>query len=430
MKTYIVNATVVGPERVLPRYGVVIDDDRICAVLPMEALDNFDGPETRRIDAGGACLMPGFIDIHSDYIEGILQPRPTCLMDFEMGLAEAEKQLLGHGITTIYHSLSLMNGAGATGRRSFRSRENLERLADLIRDIHRDRHLIRHRFHARYEIDNLEIYDYLARLLEEGRIQELSFMDHTPGQGQYRDLAIYAASYGTWDAACSKKTLEEILAEGRSKPVASYEMLKRLAALARKRGIPLASHDDDSPEKTAFMKKEYDARISEFPVDLATARKAREEGLYVVLGAPNVILGGSHSGNLSALEAIREGCADILCSDYYPAALLHAVFRLEAEGILSLPEAVRMLTLNPAQAVDIAGDYGSVEPGKKADLLLVRRVRGRPLISACFIDGRKVLQFRYRFDQDRRSARPEYRLDKRRTASGGQIPVSGGVPHA
>jgi alpha-D-ribose 1-methylphosphonate 5-triphosphate diphosphatase len=399
MKKYIVNATVVGPDGILPRHGVLIEDDRIRGVFPMEALDGrIETEGARYFDAGGAYLMPGFIDIHSDYIEGILQPRPTCLMDFEMGLGEAEKQLLGHGVTTIYHSLSLMNGAGATGRRSFRTQENLERLAELIRDIHGGRHLIRHRFHARYEIDNLEIYGYLERLLEEGRVQELSFMDHTPGQGQYRDLAIYAASYGTWDAACADKTLDEILAERGNKPLASHGMLKHLAALARARGIPLASHDDDSPEKAAFMKNEYGAGISEFPVDLATARRARDEGLHVVVGAPNVIQGTSHSGNLSALDAIREGCADILCSDYYPAALLYAVFRLEAEGLLSLPEAVRMLTLNPARAVGIAGDYGSVEAGKKADLLLVRKIRGRPLISSCFIDGRKVLSFRYRFD--------------------------------
>jgi alpha-D-ribose 1-methylphosphonate 5-triphosphate diphosphatase len=403
---------------------VAIEGGRILAALPTEALDGLDGPETRRIDAGGAYLMPGFIDIHSDYIEGILQPRPTCLMDFETGLREAEKQLLGHGITTIYHSLSLMNGSGGNGRQNFRNRENIERLAELIRNIHRSRHLIRHRFHARYEIDNLEIYDYLTQLLEEGRVQELSFMDHTPGQGQYRDLAMYAASYGAWNTAYSEKSLAEILAERRNKPMASHEMLKRLSVLARKQGIPLASHDDDSAEKVAFMKKEYGAGISEFPVDLASARRARKEGLHVVVGAPNVILGGSHAGNLSALEAIQEGCADILCSDYYPAALLHAVFRLEAEELLSLPEAVRMLTLNPARAVGIAADYGSVEPGKKADLLLVRKIRGRPLISACFVDGQRVLQFRYR------SARPEASRKKTSALSGEQVPAPEGGPRA
>jgi alpha-D-ribose 1-methylphosphonate 5-triphosphate diphosphatase len=403
LRKFIVNATVVGVEKVLPRHRVLIQDDRIVSVLPMEAPEGRgEAGATVRIDAGGAYLLPGLIDIHSDYIEGLIQPRPTCLMDFSMGLAEAEKQLLAHGITTVYHSLSLMNGAGGAGRRSFRNRENLERLAGLIRDIRRGRHLIRHRFHARYEIDNLEVYDYLARLIGEGRVQELSFMDHTPGQGQYRDLSVYAASYGTWDAACSEKTLEEILAGRDGKPVASHEMLKRLSALARARGIPLASHDDDSVEKVAFMKNEYGASISEFPVDIAAARKAREEGLHVVMGAPNVILGGSHSGNLSALDAIREGCVDILCSDYYPAALLHAAFRLEDGGLLSLPEAVRMLTLNPARAVGIDGDYGSVEAGKKADLIFVRKVRGRPLLSACFINGRRVLSFSYRRDRLKR----------------------------
>jgi alpha-D-ribose 1-methylphosphonate 5-triphosphate diphosphatase len=126
------------------------------------------------------------------------------------------------------------------------------------------------------------------------------------------------------------------------------------------------------------------------------AKKAHDEGILVVVGAPNVMLGGSHSGNLSALEAIREGCADILCSDYHPASLLHSVFRLEEEGVLSLPAAVRMLTLNPAKAMGVDGDYGSVEAGKKADLLVVRKTRGLPILCKCFIDGRTTLQFEYR----------------------------------
>jgi alpha-D-ribose 1-methylphosphonate 5-triphosphate diphosphatase len=131
-------------------------------------------------------------------------------------------------------------------------------------------------------------------------------------------------------------------------------------------------------------------------VELGVAKKAREEGLLVVMGAPNVMLGGSHSGNLSALEAIREGCADILCSDYYPASLLHSAFRLEAQGLLSLPEAVRMLTLNPARAMNTDADYGSVEPGKKADLLIVQKTQDGPMVCACFIDGRCALQYEYR----------------------------------
>ena len=397
MRTCIFNAAVVTPGEVLPRHAVIIRDDRIEAILPMDALKACDseGEEIRRFDARGGYIMPGFIDIHSDYIESVIQPRPTCLMDFETGLREAEKQLLGHGVTTIYHSLSLMNG-GSTGRHSFRTRENLERLAAYIKDFHEGYHLIRHRFHARYEIDNIGIYDYLAELLKSGSVHELSFMDHTPGQGQYRNLEIYARSYLTWAAECSGKTVDQIMAESKDKPVASREMLKSLAALAHERHIPLASHDDDTPEKLALMKNEFGVTISEFPVELEVARKAHDAGILVVVGAPNVMLGNSHSGNLSALEAIRAGAADILCSDYYPASLLHSAFKLEEEGVLSLPAAVRMLTLNPAGAMGIDRDYGSVETGKKADLLVVWKVHKRPMVYKCFIDGRAVLQFEYR----------------------------------
>jgi alpha-D-ribose 1-methylphosphonate 5-triphosphate diphosphatase len=304
--------------------------------------------------------------------------------------------LLLDEVTTIYHSLSLMNGSGATGKHNFRTKENLEQLVEYIKDFHEGCHLIRHRFHARYEIDNIGIYDYLIRLLKSGLVHELSFMDHTPGQGQYRNLEIYAKSYTTWAAACSDKTMDEILADSRNKPVASREMLKALASLAHERNIPLASHDDDTLEKLALMKNEFGVKISEFPIELEVAKKAHDEGILVVVGAPNVMLGGSHSGNLSALEAIRENCADILCSDYYPASLLHSAFKLEEDGVLSLPTAVRMLTLNPARAMGIAADYGSVETGKKADLLVVRKINLHPVVYKCFIDGRTTLQFEYR----------------------------------
>jgi alpha-D-ribose 1-methylphosphonate 5-triphosphate diphosphatase len=397
MKKCILNAVVIGPDKILPNRVVIIREDRILAVLPMDSLKGRDRNGSRCFDARGGYVLPGFIDIHSDYIEGILQPRPAVLMDFETGLMEAEKQLLGHGVTTIYHSLSMMNVEGIKDGCGFRSRENFERLALLIQNFHRGCHLIRHRLHARYDIYAADLYDYVARILEEGKVHELSFMDHTPGQGQYRNLEVYARSTAGWDAE-GNLPLEEKIAIMQNRSGVSGEKLKRLAALAKKQGIPLASHDDDSPEQVIFMKKEYGANISEFPVELAAAKKARDEGLMVVVGAPNVMIGGSHSGNLSALEAIREGCADILCSDYYPASLLHSAFKLEEEGITSLPAAVRMLTLNPAKAMGIDGDYGSVEAGKKADLLIVRKLQGRPLVCRCFIDGQSVLRYKYRQD--------------------------------
>jgi alpha-D-ribose 1-methylphosphonate 5-triphosphate diphosphatase len=176
-------------------------------------------------------------------------------------------------------------------------------------------------------------------------------------------------------------------------------MLKRLAALAKEKNIPLASHDDDTVEKLSLMKNEFGIQISEFPVELEVAKKAHNEGIFVTVGAPNVMMGGSHSGNLSAIDAIKAGAADILCSDYYPASLLHSAFRLEEEGVLSLSAAVRMLTINPAKAMGIDKDFGSVEIGKKADLLVVRKIHGKPMVYKCFINGRTVLQFEYRIGE-------------------------------
>ena len=422
MRKCIFNATVVKKDELLPHHAVITREDRIVSILPMDDLNNHDKPaitdgeEMLYFDARGGFIMPGFIDLHSDYIEGILQPRPTCLMEFETGLREAEKQLLGHGITTMYHSLSLMNGGGsgtsADGKYSFRNRENLEKLVSLIMDFHEGYHLIRHRFHARYEIDNVGIYDYLVELIRSGAVHLLSFMDHTPGQGQYRDLEVFAKLYTSWKGtASSGKSLQEIIAEAKSKPLATREMLKNLAALAQKRNIPLASHDDDSLEKLLLMKNEFNVKISEFPIDLEVAKKAHEEGMLVVVGAPNIMIGKSHSGNLSAIDAVKAKAADILCSDYYPSSLLHSAFKLEEDGILSLPDAVRMLTLNPAKAMGIEADYGVIEIGKKADILVVRKIHGKPMVYKCFIDGRTVLQFEYRLGDD------ESRNGEKRAAS-------------
>ncbi len=397
MHKCIFNGVVVTYDALLPHHAVVINNDRIEAILSTKELERYDdgNEEMEFFDAHGGYIMPGFIDIHSDYIEGVIQPRPTSVMNFEMGLRETEKQLLGQGITTMYHSLSLMKERFDFEQKSIRKPDNVDKLVKLIKDFHIGYHLIRHRFHARYEIDNLEIFSYLEQLIRDGLVHELSFMDHTPGQGQYRDVTKSATLLRHWNNL-SDADLERFIADSQQKPKATHEMLLRLSKLAREYGIPLASHDDDSMEKVELVKREYGAGISEFPITMEVAHKAHEEGLMVVVGAPNIMLGSSHAGNLCAIDAIKEGCADILCSDYYPAALLHAVFKLCSEGVLPLAEGVRMVTANPAKAMNIDRDFGVVAVGKKADLLVVRLMNGCPMIYKVFIDGRVAMQFQYR----------------------------------
>jgi alpha-D-ribose 1-methylphosphonate 5-triphosphate diphosphatase len=159
--------------------------------------------------------------------------------------------------------------------------------------------------------------------------------------------------------------------------------------LCRKKNITMASHDDDSDGRIMFL-KQNNIPICEFPVNLGTAKKAKEQKLHVVLGAPNILKGGSHSNNLSAMDAIREGYADIICSDYMATSMLYAVFKLAAVKMLSLHDAVNMISLNPANAVNLGKSKGSIEEGKDADMLLVDGSFEVPVIETVFVKGREV----------------------------------------
>ncbi len=392
-ETVIYNAQVVTPAEILPEAAVVIRGSSIAEVV-QESAPEKRWPNAEYIDAEGAYLMPGFIDVHSDNIENLIQPRATSIMDFELAMREQEKQLANEGITTMYHSLSLMVPVSGVTK-ELRQKDNMLRLVNLIQNFHEGEHLIRHRFHCRYEITNLDLYPMLEDLIRQGKIQLLSFMDHTPGQGQYRDLVAFKKLMA---GGSSDQEKDEIIQRRMRREKLTDEQICRAARFAHEMGIPVASHDDDSIEKINFVTQQLHADISEFPVELEVAREAKRRGMKVVVGAPNVLMGYSHSGNLSALEAIENDCADILCSDYYPPAILHAVFRLAERCGLPLSKAVNMATYNPACALGISKDYGSVEPGKCADLILVSKKGKVPVILSVFINGVCVSKLQYRRD--------------------------------
>lgn len=383
------NGKIVTPEGVIEGETLYISDDRIAEI------SNHQIATDQTIDAQGRYIMPGFIDMHSDRIEQFIQPRSTASMDFELALKECERELLHQGITTMYHSFSLYKDE-FFGKCPLRTKENVARMAELIRDIHERFHLIHHRFHLRIEIDNLESYEIARQMLEERLIDEISFMDHSPGQGQYRSLEKYMLAVTGYGGKESKTMDPEAIAEyHQSKSVLSREQMEELAALAHAQGIAVASHDDDCPEKLR-VNETIGVDISEFPINLETAKAARANGFYTVAGAPNILLGGSHSGNMSAAEAILNDCVDILCSDYYPPAILHGIFRMQRDYGCELSMLVNKATLNPAKALGIEEDYGAVETGKKADLLIVDILDEYPVITHVLIDGKTTSQVEYR----------------------------------
>ncbi|MDO4198909.1 MAG: phosphonate metabolism protein PhnM [Erysipelotrichaceae bacterium] len=381
----IINGRIVTPTEVLEGKNIYIDGDTIYEI------SEEDIEADRTINAHGRYIFPGFIDVHSDTIEKIVNPRKTAVFDYELGLKEAEKQLLQQGITTIFHSFAMYKNT-VFGESVLRKKENVLKMCDLIADLHNRNHLIHHRVHLRCEIDNDEAYLAAKELIEKGQIQEISFMDHTPGQGQYRNLEIYRKSIDYEDG----KTFEDVMEYHEKKTVLTPAQMKELADLAHAKNIPVASHDDDTIEKLCFN-KEIGVDISEFPITLDTAKAAKEKGFYTIFGAPNILLGGSHSGNVSAAEAILEGCGDILCSDYYPQAMLHAVFIMNKKYGVSMPEMVNKVSLNPAKATRIDDRYGSIEVGKKADLLIVDECDGYPVITHVLVDGRTTSRVEYRY---------------------------------
>ncbi|MCF3944037.1 phosphonate metabolism protein PhnM [Oceanobacillus alkalisoli] len=388
------NGKVILEQEILENHAVVVENEKIKEIIPEEKIAHF--PRANKIDANGGFIAPGFIDIHSDYIEGIVSPRPTSMMDMDISLREAEKILISHGITTMFHSLSFYREDAFT-HKPMRYPHNVQRLVDAIARTHHELHLIRHRLHARFEVDNIDEVDSLIENIEAGKVHLLSFMDHTPGQGQYRDLEVYSETLkGYRDLTDSD--VQTIIKERQNGTFLTTQKIKEVADIAIRKGIAVASHDDDHLAKVDLVKS-FGTTISEFPITLEVAKKAKEAGLQTVAGAPNVLLGGSHSGNLSAAEAIAHGCIDILCSDYYPAALLHAVFNLHEEYGYPLEDMVQMVSINPARAVRLDHEVGSIQPGKKADLLLIEKMDdGYPMLTMTMVNGVVITTTNYRLN--------------------------------
>jgi alpha-D-ribose 1-methylphosphonate 5-triphosphate diphosphatase len=243
--------------------------------------------------------------------------------------------------------------------------------------------MIHNKIHLRYEISGTDDYELCFELVENGYIDLFSFMDHTPGQGQY--------TMEKFQSMLQKRGLseEQALAEiirKTSRPRISKEKILELTRFLRSKNIPIASHDDDSPQK---VEENYSngIYICEFPITMDTAKRATELNMSVIGGAANILRGGSTSGNLNARDAITNGFMNTLCSDYYPPAILHSIFILFEQKVLSLPEAVNLATINAAKAVNLDHTTGSIEVGKAADLVIINYSNNFPTVVKSIASG-------------------------------------------
>lgn len=350
------NVTLVLPDGVFAHSALRIQSETIAEIEKGRKLSELPT---------GFVVIPGLVDLHGDMLEREIEPRPTSRFPVDIALHELDKRHAASGITTAYVALSFSDFAERDDdlRLNSRMKEMVEQIVAERSHLSCDT-----RIHARFEIMNPEATPLLGEMIQKKKVEMISLMDHTPGQGQFRDLEGYVTYMMKWlkvGREAAQKELERQLAQPRS-----WDIVDGLTKLAKEHCLPIASHDDDTPDKVALM-AELGVTISEFPVTLGAAQAAKAKNMFTLMGAPNALRGRSHSGNLSATEALQANTLDSLASDYYPATMLHAAFALAERGVIPLHEAIRLVSLHPAHAAGLI-DRGSLAVGKKADFVIVQ----------------------------------------------------------
>jgi alpha-D-ribose 1-methylphosphonate 5-triphosphate diphosphatase len=380
MKRYLVNARIVLADEVLEDASLLMDEGLISAINPES------GGDAEVIDLKGKLLMPGMVDLHCDALEKEVEPRPNVHFPLDFACAQADKRNAAAGITTVYHALSFANDELGVRNNAF--------AAEVAQAVHdwRPHGLVDNRVHCRYEITDESGLPILQQLLADDAMHMVSMMDHTPGQGQFKDMA----AYRDYLTRTYKKTADEVAVIVERKVEAAsgaFARMQELANAAHAAGISVASHDDDSAERVETMLG-IGADISEFPINLDAARAAKAAGMSTIFGAPNIIRGKSQSGSMKAIEAIHEGVADCLCADYAPATLIVAVMSIPQKSDLSLAQAISLVTANPARAAGL-DDRGLIEVGRRADLIAVGQPGGVPQVTDTWVHGEQAYLARY-----------------------------------
>lgn len=366
---------------------VTRSDDFIGSVLVRDgmivAVDR--GAGTVGEDFDGDVLMPGVVDLHTDALEKHFFPRQNIDWNPVSAAVTHDAACLSVGVTTVFDSLSV----GSYNVSVARDHDNMIRLTDGLLQA-RDSGMLKadHRLHWRCETTSDDLQERLPGLAAHPMTALFSIMDHTPGQRQYRNIELHLNNWR--DRGMTEDQIARRLDDVRARQASNAARNARFVAdLARAKSIALASHDDEDVEHVDEA-ADLGATVSEFPVTLEAAERARERGMTVVMGGPNLIRGGSYSGNVPASELASAGLLDAFASDYVPRSLVECVFTLASEKFgWSLPKAVATVTVTVAEAVGLK-DRGEVAEGRRADILRVRRIRGLPVLRGAWVAGERM----------------------------------------
>lgn len=339
------------------------------------------GAASLRLNSNGLIALPGIVDMHGDAFERQMMPRPGVDFPIDVALVDSDRQAIANGITTVFHAITWSWEPGLRGT------ENAHRLLDAIEGM-RPRLAADTRFHLRQETFNLDAEPTIAEWMAAGRVDLLAFNDHmhmtAASMINPKKRARMVERSGLTESQFDT-LVERVMARASDVP----DSIARLASIGRDHGIPLLSHDDESPDQRADFRT-MGIDIAEFPINEETARAAIEAGDFTVFGAPNVVRGGSHTGWTSAADMVSKGLCSILASDYYYPAPLLAAFLLAADNILPLPQAWALISSAPAAATGLR-DRGQIATGKRADIILVDAQEPlRPRVVAAIVGGHMV----------------------------------------
>jgi alpha-D-ribose 1-methylphosphonate 5-triphosphate diphosphatase len=376
-ETILTNARLVLPDAVMEG-TIVLSAGTIVAVQPGRS----HAPSA--IDLDGDHVLPGVVDVHTDNLERQVLPRALARWPSRSAMIAHDAQCAAAGVTTILDALCLGDLGFDPGRiQTFR-----DGVADLDALIPTGLLKSEHYLHLRCELPALDTLDSFDTVADHPLVRMISLMDHSPGVGQYANIEFYRnlrRRGGLAEDQIDRRIAELQAQRAEMRGPNRRALLDRVAG----KGITLASHDDRTLEEIAENARDG-ITVSEFPVTMEAAEAAKAAGMDVIAGAPNLVRGGSHSGNIAATDLLRAGWVDVFASDYVPPALIEAAFRAAREGLASLPAAVAMVT---SRAADMSGlpDRGRLTEGSRADLVRVRVHEDLPVVRQVWRGGERVI---------------------------------------
>lgn len=338
------------------------------------------------IDWHGDHLLPGLVEVHTDNLEKHLAPRPGVLWNTQAAFVIHDAQVAAAGITTVFDALAI----GERDSVGLRSRKVQAECAQSLLDCTASG-LLRadHFLHLRCEVATHDAVEAFAEMKEHPLLRLVSVMDHTPGQRQWHDPVQFRQYHERNGKVSEEKWQQTLAAMLEQQDRYAHPHRREIVEMCRARGLPLASHDDTSMEHVEEAVRDG-VSLSEFPTTLLAAQAARDKSIGVIMGAPNIVRGGSHSGNVAAADLARADALDILSSDYVPSSLMQAAFMLHTDLGWTLSKAMNTVSWAPAQAVGLF-DRGGIKPGLRADFVRVAVHPGMPPVPrATYLAGERI----------------------------------------